>query len=44
MKATKDNYRKWKNTDDDDEWKHRRMSWVKSHLPKPTTRAIPQPV
>lgn len=37
-------YKEWKNTDDDDDWKGRRKSWAKSHLPKPVTRAIPQPV
>ena len=37
-------YQQWKNTDDDDDWKQRRKSWGKSKLPKPVTRAIPQPV
>lgn len=38
-----DVYKRWKNTDDDDDWKHRRKSWAKSHLPKPVTKTIPQP-
>jgi hypothetical protein len=43
QKNTRRNYRRWKNTDDDDEWKNRRKSWAKSHLPKPVVRTIPQP-
>lgn len=39
-----DVYKRWKNTDDDDDWKHRRKSWAKSHLPKPITKTIPQPI
>lgn len=29
-------YKRWKNSDDDDDFRHRRKSKAKSHLPKPT--------
>lgn len=44
FKNARRHYKEWQNTDDDDDWKQRRKSWGKSHLPKPVTRAIPQPV
>lgn len=44
QKSMRNNYKRWKNTDDDDDWKQRRKSWAKSHLPKPVVRTIPQPV
>jgi len=43
-KNARRHYKEWQRTDDDDDWKQRRKSWGKSHLPKPVTRAIPQPV
>lgn len=45
--AFRRDYRRWKNTDDDDDWKARRKSWAKSKLPRPLTKnheTIPQPI
>lgn len=44
VNAVRRDYQRWKNTDDDDEWKKRRKSWAKSHLPKPVVKTIPQPI
>lgn len=38
-------YNLWKNTDDDDEFRKKRRSWVRSHLPRPViTSPVPQKI